>query len=114
MTKTQVLLQRSFSKELDQAVGTSGLIAWASDPAITVVLSRPQKLQPGTGRVPLSKESVRAIERTLALSCTYETKKAEMQSVRHQLNLLAIAFQLYPSGGPRRHIAMAPIIGNDA
>jgi hypothetical protein len=94
MTKTQALLQRSCSKELHQAVGTSDLTAWASDPATTVVLSRPQKLQPGTGRASLSKESLREIERTLALSCADETEKADMQSVRHPLNLLASAFQL--------------------
>jgi hypothetical protein len=43
--------------------------------------------------VPLSQESVREIERSLALSCAYEDRNSS-ETVRHQLQCVTIALQL--------------------
>lgn len=94
MTQTQLILLRSCSKDLQQAIGTGGPIVCGKYPTADITLSQPPKIQSETGRVPLSKESICLIERTLALSCTYDSDKVDAEGVRHQLQLVAIALQL--------------------
>lgn len=93
MTKIQLILLRNCSPELKRAIETTGPIECISDPH--VVLSQVPQMIPGTGSVPLSGDSLNEVERSLALSCTYEEATTEdCETVRHQLKLVAIALQL--------------------
>lgn len=92
MTKTQLMLLRSYSPELIQYVRDNGPVL-LPHVSIPIVLSQSPTIQPVTGRVPLSRESVREVERSLALSCTYEDYNSS-DAIRHQLQCVIIAFQL--------------------
>lgn len=94
MTKMQVVLLRSCAEDFRCTVATSGPIGCPVDPAIPIVLRQPPKIQAETGRAPLRNDSIRKIERMLALSCMYDDKEADGEAVRHQLMLFEIAFQL--------------------
>lgn len=92
MAKTQLILLSSCSPELVQRVRDNGQLMLPHIP-IPIAVSKPPSLQPQTGRVQLSTESVRKIDRSLALSYTYEDHAAA-DAVHHQPRCLAIAFQL--------------------
>ena len=92
MAKTHLILLRSCSSDLIQEVRNNGPVLFPHVP-IPIVLSQPPTIQSGTGRVPLSQESVREIERSLALSCAYEDRNSS-ETVRHQLQCVTIALQL--------------------
>lgn len=94
MIQTELLLLRSCSDEFCRSIKETGPIQCPNDPLIPIVLSQPPKIRPGTGKVPLSQESARQIERMLSLSCIHDSDIVEAETVRHELSLLGIAFQL--------------------
>ncbi len=94
MRKTQLILLRSYTTELIETIRSRGAIECIGETASPVVLTTPPMIVAETGRIPLSKDDVREVERCLALSCTFESESIREGHVRHQLDLVAIALQL--------------------
>jgi hypothetical protein len=90
--KTQLILLCDCSRELSAAVVQHGPILCATTPVGSIHLRIPPALTPGSGRVPLTAESIKAIERTMALSCEYEDDVG--LAVRHELQQVGVAIQL--------------------
>jgi len=91
--KTQLILLRDCSRELVAAVAQHGPFLFATTPVGSVYLRNPPAIAPGVGRVPLMSESVREIERSMALSCECGDD-VSFDVVRHELQQVAVAIQL--------------------
>jgi hypothetical protein len=91
--KTQLILLCDCSRELCTAVAQHGPILCATTPVGSIYLRIPPALAPESGRVPLTAESIKAIERSMALSCEYEDD-VNFNAVRHELQQVAVAIQL--------------------
>ena len=92
MAKTQLMLLPSCSQELIQRVRNNGQLEILKIPRL-ILLSQAPAIQPQTGRVPLSVECVRQVDRSLVLSCKYEDETGG-DGVCHQLRCASIALQL--------------------
>jgi hypothetical protein len=92
-TRSQLLLLRDCSSSLVQTVDSSGPIQCVSQP-IPVSLTRPPRIDPETGRVPLTAESLREIGRLLTLRCDFDTRFPGGVHARHTMDVFAIALQL--------------------
>lgn len=90
---TQLRLLRDCGQKLVQVV-SAGPIECMSVGPVRVMLTPPPPIPSGAGKLPLSSESTREIDRMLALRCDYDTSKPGGESVRHFLDVFAIALQL--------------------
>jgi hypothetical protein len=91
--KSQLLVLRGCSAKLVETIDASGpILCDSATPPI--YLARSPKFVAETGRVPLPPESIREIDRTLALRCDYDTRVPGGEDVRHRLDIVAIALQL--------------------
>ena len=84
MVKTQLILLFDCSRELINAIERDGPRLCSGAAVVPVYLKKPPAVPPETGRVPLPRESVRAINRGLVLSCEYGNATS-LDSIRHEL-----------------------------
>ena len=91
---TQLLLLRDCGAELKRVVDSTGPIECMNVPPIKVTLAPSPRITPGAGKLPLPSESTREIDGMLALRCDFDTRQSGGDSVRHFLDVLAIALQL--------------------
>jgi hypothetical protein len=93
MTKTQLILLTSCSDELKETIVKDGPIMFPC--TLAVALSLPPKIAAEAGRVPLRKTVIERIEKnSIAIACTYNADIVADSTVKHQLEVVAIAFQL--------------------
>lgn len=90
--KTQLIILRSCTPELTHQVQERGAIAFLTD-SCSIEISRPPIISSEGSRVQLPPDSVREINRSLALSCKYGDN-VQGEQVQHQLKCSAIAIQL--------------------
>jgi hypothetical protein len=93
MTKTQLILLNGGSDGLKAKIAKDGPIALPGTPP--VVLSLPPRITAEAGLVRLREAVVESIARnSIAIACAYDTDVIAGEAVKHQLEVVAITFQL--------------------